>query len=63
MFIEFLHERWVIFAWCPADMPGVRRELTENALNIYPSAKPVRQSLRQFAEPKCKEIAKELHGL
>jgi hypothetical protein len=49
--------------WCPADMPGVPRELTEHALNTYPGAKPARQSPCRFAEPKRKAIAKELHRL
>jgi hypothetical protein len=40
-FVEFLHECWKIFAWCPPDMPGVPRELVEHALNIDPKAKPV----------------------
>jgi hypothetical protein len=61
--IEFLHERWEIFAWCPSDMPGVPRELVEHALNVDPKAKPFKQPLRQFDEPKRKAIASELHRL
>jgi hypothetical protein len=30
MLIEFLRERWEIFAWCPSNMPGVPRELVEH---------------------------------
>jgi hypothetical protein len=30
MLVEFLHEHWEIFAWCPSDMPGVLRELVED---------------------------------
>jgi hypothetical protein len=44
-------------------MPGVPRELAEHELNIYPGAKPARQSLRRFVEPKHKAIAIELHRL
>jgi hypothetical protein len=44
-------------------MPGVLKELVEYALNLDPSARPVRQPLHHFAEPKCKAIAKELHRL
>ena len=44
-------------------MPGIPRELTEHPLNINSSARLVRQSLRCFAEPKRKAIAKELHRL
>jgi hypothetical protein len=61
--MEFLCEHWEIFVWCPSDMPGVPRELVEHALNVYPKAKPVKQPLRQFDEPKRKAIASELHRL
>jgi putative transposase len=60
-FIEFLRERWEIFAWCPLDMSGVPRELIEHALNVDPKARSIKQPLRRFDEPKCKAIAAELH--
>jgi hypothetical protein len=63
MLVEFLRERWEIFAWCPSDMPGVPRELVEHALNVNPKAKLVKQLLRRFDEPKRKAIASELHRL
>jgi hypothetical protein len=44
-------------------MPGVPRELVEHALNVDPKAKPVKQPLRRFDEPKRKAIALELHRL
>jgi hypothetical protein len=44
-------------------MPGVPRELVEHALNVDPKAKPVKQPLRRFDEPKRKVIASELHRL
>jgi hypothetical protein len=43
--VEFLHERWKIFVWCPSYMPGVPRELIEHALNVDPKAKLVKQPL------------------
>jgi ribonuclease HI len=61
--VEFLRERWEIFAWCPSDMPGVPRELVEHALNVDPKARPVKQPLRRFDEPKRKAIESELHRL
>jgi hypothetical protein len=61
--VEFLHERWEIFAWCPSDMSGVPRELVEHTLNVDPKARPVKQPLRRFFEPKRKVIAAELHRL
>jgi hypothetical protein len=63
MLVEFLHEHWEIFGWCPSDMPGVPRKLVEHALNVDPKAKPVKQPLRRFDEPKRKAIASELHRL
>jgi hypothetical protein len=44
-------------------MPGVPRELVEHALNVDPKARPVKQPLRWFDEPKHKAIVAELHGL
>jgi hypothetical protein len=44
-------------------MPGVPRELVEHALNVDPKAKPIKQLLRGFDEPKRKAIASELHRL
>jgi hypothetical protein len=44
-------------------MPGVPRELVEHALNVDHKAKPVKQPLRRFDEPKRKAIASELHRL
>src|SRR4051812_10585685 len=44
--IAFLPEEWEIFAWCPADMPGIPREFTEHALRIKPNTKPVKQVLQ-----------------
>jgi hypothetical protein len=61
--VEFLRERWEIFAWYPSHMQGVPMELVEHALNVDPKARPVKQPLRWFVEPKCKAIAAELHRL
>jgi hypothetical protein len=44
-------------------MPGVARELVDHALNVDPKARPVKQPLRRFDEPKRKAIAAELHRL
>jgi hypothetical protein len=44
-------------------MLGVPRELVEHALNVDPKAKPVKQPLRRFDEPKTNAIASELHRL
>jgi hypothetical protein len=44
-------------------MPGVPKELIEHALNVDPKAKPVKQPLRRFNEPKRKAIVAELQRL
>jgi hypothetical protein len=40
--VEFLCEHWRMFTWCPADMPGIPRELAEHELKIFPNAKPIK---------------------
>jgi hypothetical protein len=44
-------------------MPGVPRELVEHTLKVDHKAKPVKQPLRRFDQPKRKAIASELHRL
>ena len=57
--IAFLREEWEIFAWCPADMPGIPREFAEHALRIKPNTKLVKQALRRFSKPKHRAIGEE----
>jgi hypothetical protein len=61
--VEFLRERWEIFAWCPSDMPRVPMEPVEHALNVDPKARPIKQPLWRFDEPKRKAIGAELQRL
>ena len=42
---NFLRENKNIFAWKPADMPGVLRELVEHKLDLNPGSKPGKQHL------------------
>jgi hypothetical protein len=42
-----------MFAWCLADMPGIPRELAEHKLKIFPSAKPIKQSMRRYNPEKA----------
>ena len=44
-------------------MPGVPRELAEHTLNVFSDAKPVKQPMRRFSEPKRKTIGEEIHRL
>src|SRR3954471_23828430 len=63
MLVEFLHENRDIFAWQPANMKGVPRELADHILNIYPKCKPVKQPLRRFRDKKRHAIGKEIARL
>jgi hypothetical protein len=40
--VQFLQDNRDVFAWQPADMPGVPRELVEHKLKVYPQARPIR---------------------
>jgi hypothetical protein len=42
-----------MFTWCPADMPGIPRELAEHELKIFPNAKSVKQSMRCYNPEKA----------
>ena len=63
MLIQFLRESRDIFAWSNKDLPGVPRELAEHSLHVRPGAKPVKQSLRRFAEERRKAIGDEIARL
>jgi hypothetical protein len=52
-----------MFAWCPADMPGIPRELAEHELKIFPNAKPVKQSMRRYNPEKAKSMGEEINCL
>jgi hypothetical protein len=52
-----------IFAWKPADMPGVHRELIEHELHLDPQAKPVKQRLHHFIQDRKDAIKKEIARL
>lgn len=47
--LKFLKDNWDIFAWRPADMPGVPARITQHILDIRKDARPVKQALQRFA--------------
>jgi hypothetical protein len=61
--VQFLQDNRDVFAWQPADMPGVPRELAEHKLKVYPQARPIRQKLRRFTPDKREAIHAELARL
>jgi hypothetical protein len=52
-----------MFAWKPADMPGVPWELIEHSLDVLKTAKSIKQKLRQFAWDKKEAIRVEVNQL
>ena len=52
-----------MFAWKPADMPGIPRELIEHSLNVLATAKPIKQKLRRFTQDKKEAIRVEITRL
>jgi hypothetical protein len=49
-----------MFAWCPADMPGIPRELAKHKLKIFPNAKPIKQSMRRYNPEKARSMGEEI---
>ncbi|XP_022040496.1 uncharacterized protein LOC110943047 [Helianthus annuus] len=60
---EFLSNNKDIFAWCPADMTGVPRDIAQHCLNIKPSVEPVAQGRRSFSEEKAKAMDEQVTEL
>jgi hypothetical protein len=50
-----------MFAWCPADMPGIPRELAEHELKFCPNAKPIKQSMRRYNPEKAWSMGEEIN--
>src|SRR3954465_4502697 len=44
-------------------MPGVPREFAEHALNVFPNAKPVKQSIRRLSEPRAEAVVINVNRL
>jgi hypothetical protein len=42
-----------MFAWCPADMLDIPKELAEHELKIFPNAKLIKQSMRRYNPKKA----------
>ena len=52
-----------MFAWKPVDILGVPWEKIEHSLNVSPTAKPIKQKLRQFTPDKKEAIRVEIKRL
>ena len=63
MLVNFLRANRDVFAWKPANMLGVPKELIEHALKVDPKATPKKRWLRRFSPYKREAIKKELAKL
>nr|ABA94871.2 retrotransposon protein, putative, unclassified [Oryza sativa Japonica Group] len=61
--VSFLRANADVFAWRPADMPGVPREVIEHRLAVRPGARPVRQKVRRQAPERQAFIREEVARL
>jgi len=61
--VRFLRDNVSIFAWKPADMPGILRSLIEHSLNVSKIGRPIKQKLRRFARDKKEAIIIEITRL
>ncbi|VFQ79989.1 unnamed protein product, partial [Cuscuta campestris] len=49
-----------VFAWSPADMPGLDHKIAVHRLNVLPDAKPVKQKRRHLSQERRDFVKKEL---
>ncbi|XP_077222190.1 uncharacterized protein LOC143856034 [Tasmannia lanceolata] len=61
--IQFFRENADIFAWTPADMPGIDPKVSVHKLSIDPTCKPVKQKRRHFAPKRQHAIREEVEKL
>nr|AAK26119.1 putative gag-pol precursor [Oryza sativa Japonica Group] len=61
--VSFLRANADVFAWRPADMPGVPREVIEHRLAVRPGARPVQQKVRRQAPERQAFIREEVARL
>ena len=63
MLTNFLRDNKDIFAWKPADMPGVPRKLAKHIIDVNKGSKPIKQKLRRFPPDRKAAIKKEITKL
>ncbi|XP_072080937.1 uncharacterized protein [Arachis hypogaea] len=52
-----------LFAWTPADMPGLDPQLISHHLAVKPEARPVAQRRRKMSQERAEEVAKQTASL
>ncbi|XP_072087194.1 uncharacterized protein [Arachis hypogaea] len=61
--MEMIRANGDLFAWTPADMPGIDSGLMSHSLAIRPEAKPVAQRRRKMSQERAKEVARQTASL
>ncbi|XP_016199146.1 uncharacterized protein LOC107640107 [Arachis ipaensis] len=61
--LEMIRANGDLFAWTPADMPGIDFGLMSHRLTIKPEAKPVAQRRRKISQERAEEVARQMARL
>ena len=61
--VKCLRDNADIFAWSPADMPGIDPEVISHRLNVDPSRIPIKQKKRNIAPDRQKAVDEEVNKL
>ncbi|XP_072056355.1 uncharacterized protein [Arachis hypogaea] len=61
--IEMIRANRDLFAWTPADMPGIDPQIISHHLAVKPEARPVSQRRRKMSAERAEEVAKQTAGL
>ncbi|XP_072056316.1 uncharacterized protein [Arachis hypogaea] len=61
--IEMIRANRDLFAWTPADMPGIDPQIISHHLAVKPEARPVAQRRRKMSAERAEEVAKQTAGL
>ncbi|XP_072064573.1 uncharacterized protein [Arachis hypogaea] len=61
--IEMIRANRDLFAWTPADMPGIDPKVISHHLAVKAEARPVAQRRRKMSAERAEEVAKQTAGL
>ncbi|XP_057734679.1 uncharacterized protein LOC130950160 [Arachis stenosperma] len=61
--IEMIRANRDLFAWTPADMPGIDPQIISHHLAVKPGARPVAQRRRKMSAERAEEVAKQTADL
>ncbi|XP_016178528.1 uncharacterized protein LOC107620975 [Arachis ipaensis] len=61
--MEIIRANSDLFAWTPADMPGIDPQFMSHQLAVRPEAKPVAQRRRKMSQERSEEVAKQTASL